>query len=123
MPADTPADFDQFCRFNRNITDIHRWLTSRGYKVGWQAVRSWWHASRQAGEQARMLNSLSETYEGLESDRILQAAGMATSLLVKGVNQTQDYLNNLPPEDALKILQLTAGWIEKPEAPLSKLRN
>lgn len=72
MTAERRTEFDEFCKFNRNTTDIRRLLEDWGYKISQGAVQNWYRATFPIGEQAKRFNLLANQYVGVEVVDALQ---------------------------------------------------
>ncbi|MUL39436.1 hypothetical protein [Gloeocapsopsis dulcis] len=98
MSSEKRAEFDEFCRFGRNCTDIWRMLVNEGHTISVAAVAAWRRATYPTGEQAKILNGLAQVYDGLEGDRSLQTVEGIAITLIRQI--TQIYLqapNKLDP--------------------------
>lgn len=106
MRPEKRREFDDFCRFGRNCTDIQRWLADEGHTISVTAVSAWRRATFPTGEQAKILNGLAQVYDGLEGDRSLQTVeGIALSLIRQLTQTWQSAPNKLDP-DILKLFAL-----------------
>lgn len=66
------AEFDDFCKHNRNTTEIRRLLEDWGYKVSQSAVQNWYKATFPIGKEAKRFNLLANEYSGVDLSEALQ---------------------------------------------------
>lgn len=98
MIPEKRTEFDEYCRFNRNNTEIHHWLVNEGHIICLGAVDNWRRATYPTGEQALMLNGLAQVYDGLEGDCSLQTVeGIAITLIRQITQIYQQAPNKLDP--------------------------
>ncbi len=106
-------EFDEFCRFGRNCTDIWRLLVNEGHNISVAAVAAWRRATYPTGEQAKMLNGLAQVYDGLDGDRSLATIeGIALSLIRQLTQTYQQAPNKLDPQ-LLKLFALLPGFMRE----------
>lgn len=113
MSAERRTEFDDFCKHNRNNTDIHKWLVEKGYEIHFSSVCNWRKATFPTGAQAQVLNQLAEVYDGLEGDRSLASVeGIALSLIRSITQIYQQSPNKLDPA-ILKLFALTPALMRE----------
>jgi|GEM_PF-2481571 len=83
-------EFNDFCRHNRNNTDIHRYLVDLGCDVSISAVHRWRHANFPIGEKAKALNALAINYRGID---VYDSLEFALGIAFEQLNRLQDLLN------------------------------
>ena len=113
MSIEKRKAFDEYCRFNRNNTDIWRWLINDGFIISLSAVDHWRKDNFPIGEQAKILNGLAQVYDGLEGDRSLASIeGIALSLIRQLTQTYQQAPNKLDP-DIIKLFSLLPGFMRE----------
>lgn len=83
-------EFNDFCRHNRNNTDIHRYLVDLGYDVSVSAVHRWRHANFPIGDKAKALNEIAINYRGIDVQDSLE---FALGIAFEQLNRMQGLLN------------------------------
>ena len=83
-------EFNDFCRHNRNNTDIHRYLVDMGHDVSVSAVHRWRHANFPIGEKAKALNALAINYRGID---VYDSLEFALGIAFEQLNRMQELLN------------------------------
>ncbi len=83
-------EFNDFCRHNRNNTDIHKYLVDMGYDVSISAVDRWRTANFPIGEKAKALNALAINYRGID---VYDSLEFALGIAFEQLNRLQDLLN------------------------------
>lgn len=113
MTLEKRAEFDSFCKFNKNCTDIQRWLAEEGHTISVAAVAAWRRATFPVGEQAQILNSLAQTYDGLEGLSSLQTVEGIALALIRQLAQTYQQAPNKLDPSVLKLFALLPGLMRE----------
>lgn len=106
MSLEKRVEFDDFCQFGRNCTDIWRLLVNEGHNISVAAVAAWRRATYPTGEQAQMLNGLAQVYDGLEGDRSLQTVEGIAITLIRHITQIYQQAPNKLDPAILKLFVL-----------------
>ena len=83
-------EFNDYCRHNRNNTDIHGYLVDMGYDVSVSAVHRWRHANFPIGDKAKALNALAINYRGID---VYDSLEFALGIAFEQLNRMQALLN------------------------------
>lgn len=86
---DRQQEFNDFCRHNRNNTDIHRYLVDLGYDVHISSVHRWRHANFPIGDKAKALNALAINYRGID---VYDSLEFALGIAFEQLNRMQGQL-------------------------------
>jgi hypothetical protein len=120
MSAERRTEFDDFCKHNRNNTDIHKWLLEKGYEIHFSSVCNWRQATFPTGQQAQILNQLGEVYDGLEGDRSLASVeGIALSL-IRELTQLYRTAPNKLDKDVIKLFALLPAFLREARSAASQ---
>lgn len=113
MTLEKRQAFDEYVKFNRNNTDVWRWLINEGFVLSLGSVDHWRKDTFPIGEQAKVLNGLAQVYDGLQGDRSLATVeGIALSL-IRNLTQTyQQSPNKLDPQ-IIKLFALLPGFMRE----------
>lgn len=90
MNNEQQQEFNDFCRHNRNNTDIHRYLVDLGYDVHISSVHRWRNANFPIGDKAKALNALAINYRGID---VYDSLEFALGIAFEQLNRMQDLLN------------------------------
>ena len=86
-------EFRQMIRSNTNYQFLERWFENLGYKISQQNLSDWWRKNRPLGAEARMVNALTETYLGIDSEKLLH---MGAAIAAKSLNLIEESLTESP---------------------------
>jgi len=113
MEPEVLAEFDRFCSFRPNCSDIRHWLTERGMPISANATQEWYKATYPVGAEAIRINALTATFQGLELDRVLSFT------LAKAVNHLDDItgrINEVQAQEDLgaeELFRILIGLIKE----------
>lgn len=123
MSRDELIEFKRLAKMNTNVSDLHRWLLEHGHQISWNSVSRWCHRDR-AKEQTKLLNAASEVFSALEHEMVLNTlGGLALGLVHEVYSKCEPKLDRLTPEEAMKLLPLTADWMREARGAIAQANS